>query len=155
MYTHGHLILWCCKRFVSISKVCVWFCARWRVWTGTTGSPATRWWRCWGSTGTASWPCWRPSSTTHCSTGGSWTVRDHQLVTFSTFSIVSQSFSERAQTTDMICFSITYTQEQQTHCEGQRKVLHLLYSRNSFLQWMWEWSGKFNPTGLKTKVLSQ
>lgn len=57
------------------SPACLWLVARWRAWTATIASPATRWWRCCGSIATASWPCWRPSSTTRCSTGGSWTVR--------------------------------------------------------------------------------
>lgn len=57
------------------SPACLWLVARWRAWTATIASPATRWWRCCGSIAIASWPCWRPSSTTRCSTGGSWTVR--------------------------------------------------------------------------------
>lgn len=70
-----------CYKFVYIREPPLWLAARWRAWMETTASPATPWWRCWGSTGTASWPCWRPSSTIRCSTGGSWTVREHRLRT--------------------------------------------------------------------------
>lgn len=151
---HRHWTLWCCGRFVSTSKGCVWLGDRWPVWTGTTGSPATRWWRCWGSTGTASWPCWRPSSTTRCSTGGSWTVRDHQLPTFSRSSEGTQTAHRWHVADSNGCNSITWLKK-----KNKPRKIDLwrsacitpltVQSKNPLLKWFESGAVKFNPTGLK------